>query len=119
MTTTIKAVDNFTNESVQFRVVGAKHSGQEVHVRPCQRGLFSCAVPVCEDEAAFARSHIELHVAIPAKTYSIWEAGGRLRFSQDGRWSAEAKPLPGESHSEGERSLIVGGTGNCLVKRVK
>jgi len=117
MPTTIKAVDNFTNESVQFKLVG--RTKQEVHVRPCQRGLFEYTVPVCEDAEAFARGHVEILVAIPARTYSIWEAGDRLRFSRDGKWSADAEPLPGESQSEGDRFLVIGGTGNCLVKRVK
>jgi hypothetical protein len=115
--TTIKALDNFTNESVKLRVVGGTQ--QEVHVRPYERGLFECIVPVCNDAADFSEHRLDLLVAIPAKTYSIWESDGRIRFSTDGAWTAEARPLPGESQAEGERALVVGGTGGCSLKRAK
>src|SRR6266404_5974490 len=101
MTTTIKAIDNFTNESVKLKVVGGGR--QEVHVRPYERGLFEYSVPVCEDAAAFAAHHLDLLVAIPLKTYSIWESEGRIHFSTDGVWSAVAKPLPGDSQADERR----------------
>ncbi len=113
MTTTIRIVDNFMSDSVLLDV-----DTQSVRVEPHGRVRVDVPIPVCEDADAFKRQRLELRILLKNERVRIWESAGRVRFSLDGQWRADAEPVPKLCETEGGRGIVVGAMGGFWFKRV-
>jgi len=113
MTTTIRLLDNFMSDSVYLET---EHG--TVKAEPHDRARLDVPVPLCETDASFGRQRLELRISLKNERIRVWEAGGQVRYSRDGRWSADAPSVPRLAEAGGGRGIVVGAMGGFWFKRV-